>query len=266
MTRSIYNTCGLSLSVSGHGQGMPFVFQHGLCADADQLIQVFPGDSGYQCLTIECRGHGQSEVGPLDHLSIPTFADDVAGYTQNLDRPVIGGISMGAAISLRIAVRCPHMIKALVLARPAWVAEDAPKSAYLNLFVGQLLSQYDPREALRRFEASEIAKDLAELGPDNLSAARSFFTREPVKVTSTLLTSIMMGGPGVTEDEIKNISVPTLVIGNGRDPVHPLSYAQTLAEWIPNSSFVEITSKSDSVDAYRRDFKSALSTFLRDLN
>jgi len=110
-----------SLSVSEQGDGMPFVFQHGLCGDADQLIQVFPEDTGYRCLTVECRGHGQSETGLLDDLSIPTFADDVAGYIQHLDRPVIGGISMGAAISLRIAVRWPHMIRALILARPAWV-------------------------------------------------------------------------------------------------------------------------------------------------
>lgn len=27
---------------------MPFVFQHGLCGDADQLIQVFPEDTGYR--------------------------------------------------------------------------------------------------------------------------------------------------------------------------------------------------------------------------
>ncbi|OBZ92160.1 alpha/beta hydrolase [Pararhizobium polonicum] len=266
MARLTYKTSGLSLSVSEQGDGLPFVFQHGLCGDADQLIQVFPEDTGYRCVTIECRGHGQSETGPLDGLSIPTFTDDVAGYIQHLDRPVIGGISMGAAISLRIAVRWPHMIRALILARPAWVTEDAPKSAYPNFFVGQLLSQYEPHEALSRFEASAVAKDLAEHGPDNLSAARGFFTREPVTVTSALLTSIAMGGPGVTEDEIRKISVPTLVIGNNRDPVHPVSYARVLAEMIPNASFVEITSKSDSVEAYRHDFKSALEKFLGNLN
>jgi pimeloyl-ACP methyl ester carboxylesterase len=245
---------------------MPFVFQHGLCGDADQLIQVFPEGTGYRCLTIECRGHGQSEAGPLEHLSIPTFADDVARYIQHLDPPVVGGISMGAAISLRIAVRWPHMIRALILARPARVTDDASNSAYPILFAGQLLSQYDPREALCRFDASEVAKDLAVRSPDNLSSIRGFFTRQSITVTSALLTSIPLGGPGVTEDEIKKISVPTLVIGNSRDPVHPISYAQTLAEWIPNASFVEITSKSDSVETYQRDFKSALAKFLRNLD
>jgi pimeloyl-ACP methyl ester carboxylesterase len=158
------------------------------------------------------------------------------------------------------------MIKALILARPAWVTDDAPESAYPNLFVGQLLSQYDRQEALSRFEASAVAKDLAEKGPDNLAAARGFFTREPIPVTSALLTAITMSGPGVTEDEIQKISVPTLVIGNSRDPVHPISYARALAELIPSASFVEIASKSDSVEEYRSDFKSALKKFLRDLN
>ncbi|NTD87708.1 alpha/beta fold hydrolase [Agrobacterium tumefaciens] len=266
MTRSIFKTRDVSLSVSEHGEGLPFVFQHGLCGDADQMIHVFPDSSGFRCLTVECRGHGQSEIGSHEAFSIPSFADDVTGFISGLDRPVIGGISMGAAISLRIAVHSPHMIRALILARPAWVTDDAPKSAYPNLYVGQLLSQYDPKDALHRFEMSHVAKHLAEEGPDNLIAARGFFTREPVAATSALLTAITSSGPGVTEDEIREIAVPTLVIGNRRDPVHPISYARTLAEWIPSASFVEITSKSDSVEAYRQEFKSALNEFLRDFD
>ncbi|WP_084686775.1 alpha/beta fold hydrolase [Rhizobium nepotum] len=207
--RSIFKSHGVSLSVSEHGEGKPFVFQHGLCGDADQLIQVFPEDTGYRCLMVECRGHGQSEADPLHDLSIPMFADDVAGYIQHLSRPVIGGISMGAAISLQMAIRWPHIIRALIVARPAWLTNEAPKSAYPNLFVGQLLSQSDPQDALSRFEASAVARGLAEQSPDNLSAARGFFTRLPIPVTSVLLTAITMSGPGVTEDEIRTISVPT---------------------------------------------------------
>jgi pimeloyl-ACP methyl ester carboxylesterase len=91
------------------------VFQHGLCGDAAQPVQVFPDDIGWRCLTLECRGHGRSDTGPVGNLSIATFADDVADLieTRTLNKPVLGGISMGSAISLRLAVTRPHLMLVL---------------------------------------------------------------------------------------------------------------------------------------------------------
>jgi pimeloyl-ACP methyl ester carboxylesterase len=243
------------------------VFQHGLCGDAAQPVQVFPNDIGWRCLTLECRGHGRSDTGPVGNLSIATFADDIADLieTRTLNKPVLGGISMGSAISLRLAVTRPHLMLALVLARPAWLDAPAPQNMQPNALVGKLLRDFDPEEARRRFEVSETAKLLQISGPDNLASLRGFFLREPFSVTAELLCRISEDGPGVTEEQIRNISLPTLVIGHERDHVHPISYAQTLAEWIPNARFVEITPKADSLEAYRNDFRSALTKFLENL-
>src|SRR4051812_21282549 len=114
MERSVYEHASLSLSVVESGVGKPFVFQHGLCGDASQPAQVFPDDSEFRCVTVECRGHGLSEPGTREDLSIATFADDITRYIQasGIGEPVLGGISMGAAISLRIAVCVPHFIRA----------------------------------------------------------------------------------------------------------------------------------------------------------
>lgn len=77
-----------------------------------------------------------------------------------------------------------------------------------------------------------------------------------------MLTSISADGPDVLEDDIRTIAMPTLVIGHARDAVHPLSFAKTLVDWIPNASFAEITPKAVDPHAYRRDFKVALTRFL----
>ncbi len=52
-------------------------------------------------------------------MSIATFCDDIAAYIEkNLTPPiVIGGISMGAAIALRLAVKRPDLVKALIIAK-----------------------------------------------------------------------------------------------------------------------------------------------------
>lgn len=140
---------GTRLNVDTAGEGMPVVFLHGLCGDAGQTSEAFPTEPGYRRVTIEARGHGRSQSGGLDRLSIETFANDVAAYVEaNLDVPVIiGGISMGAAISLRLAVKRPDLVRALVLARPAWLTASAPENMIPNAEVGPLLTHLPPPAA-----------------------------------------------------------------------------------------------------------------------
>jgi pimeloyl-ACP methyl ester carboxylesterase len=258
---------GLRLAVSRTGSGALFVFQHGLCGDAAQPAQVFPLDSGYECLTLECRGHGGSEAGEPFDFSIATFADDVAALIESVSKGpvVLGGISMGASISLRLAVLRPDLVRALVLARPAWLLSRNPDNMAPNAFAGQLLQQHEARAARQLFDASPVVAQLAAEAPDNLASLRGFFTREPVQVTADLLRRISADGPGVSEDEVRAITVPTLVIGHARDAIHPLAYATTLACLIPQAQFAEITPKADSAERYRADFHSVLSNFLKGL-
>ncbi|MGO4567226.1 alpha/beta fold hydrolase [Rhizobium sp. 2YAF20] len=266
MNLTHYFRAGLNFSVHESGSGEPMVFQHGLCGDAKQPAAVFPDDIGWHCLTLECRGHGSSDIGPHGNLSIATFADDLAALIEERQiTPVIGGISMGAAIALRLAVTRPELVQALVLARPAWLDTPNPSNMQPNAIVGQLLHDFLADEARFRFEASDVARTLAMEAPDNLASLRGFFGRRPLSDTAELLCRISSDGPGVSMEQIRSIGVPTLVIGHARDFVHPISYARTLAEWISNARFVEITPKADSPQQYQNDFRAALATFLEEL-
>ncbi len=133
------------------------------------------------------------------------------------------------------------------------------------LAVGELLSRFEATEARRRFEASEMAAELARLGPDNLASFRGFFDRSSPSAFGTLLRAIAADGPGVSEAEIRRFRIPTLVIGHGHDFAHPLAYAQRLAELIPGARLCEITPKAMDRPGYVRDFRRALSDFLRTL-
>ena len=109
------------------GKGLPVIFQHGLCGDARQTIEAFPRDPRFRRITIESRGHGGSEAGDPSLFSVRTFASDVATFidTHRLAPIIVGGISMGAAISLHLAVHRPGIVRGLILARPAWIAATA---------------------------------------------------------------------------------------------------------------------------------------------
>jgi len=249
------------------GDGPAFVFQHGLCADAAQTTEVFPADAGFRLLTVECRGHGRSEAAGPQSFSLACFADDVAATIEDLAiaPAVVGGISMGAAIALRLAVHRPELVRALVLARPAWIAEPSPPNMRPYAEVGELLARHPPGAARARFEASDTAARLRERAPDNFISLIGFLSRRPRRVTAELLTRISADGPGVSRDQLAALRLPALIIGHGKDEAHPLAYAEKLADLIPDSRLVKITPKADSRQRYVADFREALKRFLADL-
>jgi pimeloyl-ACP methyl ester carboxylesterase len=238
--------------------------QHGLCGSAQQTAEAFPEDDTLRLLTLECRGHGTSPSSSPRDLSIECFADDVIALieSQKVAPVILGGISMGAAIAVRIAVRRPELVRALILARPAWVTAAAPANMQPNAEVGELLTSAMPDRARAIFEQSATAQRLATEAPDNLASLLGFFAREPQVVTAELLKRISADGPGVTEAEVRTLDVPALVIGHEADAIHPMAHARDLAKLLARSELVEITPKSVSRGAYVKDMHAAMATFI----
>ncbi len=244
---------------------IPVVFQHGLCGSAQQTAEAFPDEPGFRRITLECRGHGEAEPGDPAEFSIATFTDDLIALieTEGVAPCVVGGISMGAAISLRLAATRPDLVRGLVLARPAWVVEAGPENLAAPALVGALLSQHDPATARDLFDQSSTAVEMAATAPDNLASLRGFFTQEPIAVTAALLAKICSDGSGVTEAQVAAITVPTLIIANQRDAIHPMSHATRLASLISNAELVEITPKADNFERHLAELRAAFGAFLR---
>jgi pimeloyl-ACP methyl ester carboxylesterase len=259
-----FDTGGLRLSVDdAGGGGVPVVLQHGLCGDARQTTDAMPPDPRYRRITLECPGHGQS---PMDgDISIAAFADHVAAVIESLPGPVVlGGISMGAAIALRLAVIRPDLVRALILIRPAWVTEGAPANMAPNAEVGRLLATL-PRDAAREsFASSPMAAYLARRAPDNLASLMGFFGREPLADTARLLRAISADGPGVTPAQVAQITVPTLICGTDRDHIHPLDHAGRLAALIA-ARLVLLPPKADDKLAHLAALHAAMTEFLKGL-
>lgn len=245
------------------GQGMPVVFQHGLGGDASQTREVFPRSNDLRMVTVECRCHGRSDAGPVEHFSIATLTADVSNYIeQNFTVPVtVGGISMGAAIGLRLAVKRPDLVRGLVIGRPAWLEASSPENLEPIRAVADLLLEYGPTEGLARFERTEIVRELAIVAPDNLSSLRAYFARRDWRHFGRMLSAIAADGPGVTRTEISTIAVPTVVVGTTDDLIHPLEYARVLAALIPGADLREIVSKRQSRGGYSEAFREVLRDF-----
>jgi pimeloyl-ACP methyl ester carboxylesterase len=266
MPRFVVEHQGVRLAVDEAGAGRPVLFQHGLGANAGQVAEVFPSEPQVRRITLECRAQGESQAGPVEALSIDTFAQDVAFLADQLrlERAIVGGISLGAAIALRLAVHCRGLVGGLILARPAWLFEPGPENMQPYALVGELLGQHDSVTARAAFLKSPIAEQLAREAPDNLASLKGFFDYPDPKTLGALLRAIAVDGAGVSAAEAGAIKVPTLVIGHGEDIAHPWAYAETLAATISGAKLVRITSKVVDRGRYVAEFKAAVAAFLAD--
>ncbi|MBB3454786.1 pimeloyl-ACP methyl ester carboxylesterase [Rhizobium sp. BK313] len=252
------------LAVFDSGQGLPVLFQHGLGGDEAQVAQTFPTLGAARRITVECRGHGASSLGDARPFSLGMFAEDALAVAtdRGFDRFVAGGISMGAALALHLAQRHPDRVAALVLVRPAWTFTAAPDNLEPIRTVAALLRSHSIGEARERFAGSEIGMRICANAPDNFASLLGYFDRPNAVAFASVLADIAADGPGVTQAAAAALTVPTLVIGNEKDAIHPLACARTFADTIANASFVEVTPKASDKERHFAEVQDAIATFL----
>jgi pimeloyl-ACP methyl ester carboxylesterase len=108
----------------------------------------------WRMIAMDCRGHGQTEAkfGPA-RISFAQFAEDLAMLLDslNIERAVVGGISMGAGVALAFALAHPERITGLVLVRPAWLDHSFPPNLRWFPLAAGFLQEYPADEAAQRF-------------------------------------------------------------------------------------------------------------------
>jgi pimeloyl-ACP methyl ester carboxylesterase len=252
------------LAVFDSGQGLPVLFQHGLGGDEAQAAQAFPDLEGLRRLTIECRGHGASSLGSTRPFSIRMFAEDIlaAATDHGIERLVVGGISMGAAIALYLAHHHAERVLALVLVRPAWTFAAAPDNLAPIRVIADLIQTHPLDEARTLFATSEIAAHLRENAPDNLASLLGYFDRPDAAAFAEVLAGIAADGPEVSRATAAAFAMPTLVIGNKQDAIHPLLSAHVLSETIPGARFVEVAAKAADKARHFAEIQEVIARFL----
>ena len=248
------------------GSGVPVVFQHGLGGDAEKIFGLIDLPAGFRLLGLDCRAHGKTTpIGPIEKIEFGCLADDVIAMLDHLELncAVCGGTSMGAGVTLNLALRYPKRVKGLVLLRPAWL--DGPNPANVRLFdsIAELLREHGPIQGREVFAGSELYAHLRQESADSAESILALF--EDPRATETLarLERIPKGAPNWDRTQWRQIDVPTLVLGTQRDPIHPFEYAKIIAREIPNAEFEELTPKSVNFARYASELNSCLGAFLR---
>jgi pimeloyl-ACP methyl ester carboxylesterase len=256
---------GLRFHYRESGEGVPFVFQHGLGADANQTFELLRPTPGFRLITLDCRGHGETRpLGPEESISIRHFTEDLRLFLDYLkiDRAVIGGISMGAEIALNFALAHPGRALGLILSRPAWLDESRSDNMKVFSTIAEFIRKYGAWEGAKRYQETEAYQHVLKVSPDNANSLLSQFAHPRAEETVAKLERIPTHVPGNTREDWKRIRVPTLVVVNRQDAIHPFEFGETLAATIPNAALVEVTPKSINTDAHAADVQRALDDFL----
>lgn len=256
---------GLRLHYHDSGRGRPFVFQHGIGSDASSCVDLAGPITGPRLLAMDARGHGQSDLGPPDQLDFATLAEDVVALLDRLgiDRATMGGISMGAAISLVVALEHPQRVERLILSRPCWLHQPSPPNAAVFCTIGRLIREHGARVGWERFRQSDDYRQLEEQVPGAGASLEGLFTAPRAEETAEKFLRIAAGAPIDNVSVLRRIAVPALVLVTDQDPIHPRHYGELLRDELPRAELREITPKAVSLDGYAEDFRRAVSEFLQ---
>ena len=168
-TDSFFEHDGIAFHYRDAGEGVPLVFQHGLGSEIDTIFGMVkpPEGSGSSGSTPE----GMVRPGRSDRFRRSRslrLADDLAFFLDHLGiaRAIIGGVSMGAAISLRFSMLHPAHTLGLILSRPAWLDFPYPPNLAIFPLLARFVREFGVVEGRTRLLASEEYAEIARESPD----------------------------------------------------------------------------------------------------
>lgn len=247
------------------GAGRPFIFQHGLGADVSQPFELFKPPPGVRLIAFDARAHGGTRpLGDPGRLCFQSFGEDLLALMDHLslERAIVGGISMGAALALHFTARWPERVEGLVLSRPAWLEAPCPWNVRMFGLVSGLLRKHGPGQGLAEFQRTREYLETRAQWPDVANSLSLQFQNPRAEESALKLERIIRDSPHPDRRAWAAVRVPALVLGNRLDPIHPFEYAEELARIIPGAELREITSKSVSLAQHNADVQRWLGEFL----
>ncbi len=230
---------GLRLYYEVHGTGeRVVVLLHGILLDSqmNRRLAADLAERGFRVVLLDLPGHGRSDK--PRHASahrMDSYARHVAALLDELgvEQAAIGGVSLGANVTLQVATQFPERVRALVVEMP--VLEWAVPGAAM-VFLPMLLGVHYAAPLVRL--VARISRRLPRTGIGALDSIFTTLTLEPEEAAA-VLHGMLVGPITPTYEQRHAISVPTLVIGHKIDFVHPFTDADHLTRQLPNARLLE---------------------------
>lgn len=244
----VFQSEGFSIAYEVYGEGPPVVCVHGFASNGtvnwvttgwvDALV-----DAGYQAITIDNRGHGQSEkIYDPDVYSSRLMARDVAHLIDHLElgKAALLGYSMGARIC-------------------AFVCIDAPDKVACAIFGGlgenMVRGLTNSEEIIKALNAPALSEVSHPTGRQFRIFAEH--TKSDLKALAACMSSSRVK---ISEDDLGQIAVPVLVAVGSEDEVG--GDPKVLAGMIPHGESLVIERRDHMRATGDPQFKAGALAFL----
>lgn len=211
----------------------------------------------YLIICYDTRGHGASTA-PQGPYSIEQLGTDVVNLLDhlNIQKASFCGISMGGLTGQWLAIHHPERFNHVI------VCNTAAK-------IGQEQAWNDRAQLVREQGLKPIAET---------AASRWFtepFIRSNTAIVESLSNDLGAGSPegyasccealakADVREQLKNITVPTLVVAGQKDPVTTVADAQYIINNVRSSSLFEINASHISNIEQPKAFNQAVQSFLQ---
>lgn len=230
---------GLNMYYEIHGTGMPLVLIHGggstIQTTFGRVLHDFA--KTHQVIAVELQAHGHTA--DIDRpLTFEQDADDIAELLKYLKigKSDIFGFSNGASTTLQLAIRHPELVNMIVVGSTFYNKSGAPSWFF------------DMMNQTTFAEMPQLLKDaFLKINADE-NALHQMFERDVTRMRSF---------PDLTDEELKSIKAPALIIIGDNDVTTP-EHAVQMHNLLTNSRLAvlpgghgeyvgEITTPQDSV-------------------
>jgi pimeloyl-ACP methyl ester carboxylesterase len=226
---------GHELRYETYGDGpRTLVYVHGLLlpAGCNRPLAREIARHGHRVVLPELLGHGGSDAPrhATEHR-LDFLGEQVVALLDHLglDQAIVGGVSLGANVTLQVATTAPERLRGAVMEMP--VLERGGVAAAAQFVPLLLALRYLPRPA--RLGTSLLRRG-PRTGVEIVDAFLDAGSGDP-RAMAAILHGLLSGPLAPSLPARRAIEVPSLVVGHPRDLLHPLDDARVLAEELPDA-------------------------------
>ena len=255
MPKFISNDAEINYQTFGDASQPAIIFSNSLGTQLNMWQpQISFFEKKFYVICYDTRGHGASSA-PQGPYSIEQLGTDVVHLLDhlNIEKASFCGISMGGLTGQWLAIHHPERFNHVI------VCNTAAK-------IGQEQAWNDRAQLVREQGLKPIAET---------AASRWFtepFIRSNTAIVESLSNDLGAGSPegyasccealakADVREQLKNITIPTLVVAGQKDPVTTVADAQYIINHVRSSSLFEINASHISNIECPENFSHALNT------
>jgi non-heme chloroperoxidase len=264
---------GAEIFFKDWGAGQPVVFSHGwpLNSDSWESQMIYLAAQGYRCIAHDRRGHGRSSQ-TWNGNNMDTYADDLAALIEKLDlkNVVLVGFSTGGGEVVRyIGRHGSKRIAKLVLAGaipPLMLKTPAnPDGVPAEVFKGLRTASLANRSQLYKDLGNGAFYGFNRPGATTSPGLVDWFWAQGMSAghNATYECIDAFSATDFTED-LKKVTVPTLVVHGDDDQLVPLSNAKASARLVKDARLIVYEGAPHGFpDTHKDRFNADLISFIK---